>query len=281
MNKKFGLNQMILCFLFGILVGVLSVNILTLQKDDSNQYSSVIQFGDTLNGGNIAGVSEVLYDLPYIEVEAVSVETNYLSKVGSSFEEFSTTEEDVVIESDDVSITNTNQSIELQSYDLVADNDVRIVDEIDGNDNSTEIITEEVEIEDNSETLEDKCVENVDVVETVSTSDNLIKIQATAYHDAKTADGTKPHYGVLAGKREWLGKRCRLYDEDKNLIGEFEFHDVGYGRPTGEGKTSFECQSGKSKGTIETGKTIDIYMDSISEAFKWGNRTVYMEWIDE
>ena len=113
-----------------------------------------------------------------------------------------------------------------------------------------------------------------------------IKISSTAYtasSKAKTADGTHPYYGILAGRPSWLHKKCNLYYCNKDgsvgsLIGTFEFRDTGYGQSTGKG--SSKILKGKSVGTIENGTCIDIYMDSKSQCFSWGRRNVFLEFID-
>ena len=104
----------------------------------------------------------------------------------------------------------------------------------------------------------------------------LQKIEATAYYDHHQigygADGRKLVEGVtIAGRIEDLGKTAVLYDEDMKLIGIYEFRDTGYGRSTGKGK---------SKGDIETGQTVDIYMSTREKCKAWGRRTVYIQIIN-
>lgn len=116
-------------------------------------------------------------------------------------------------------------------------------------------------------------------VEIVEEAEEFIEIEATAYYDkfhAKCADGTKPYVGVLAGKREWLGKSVELYDHNMNYMGEYTFHDVGYGQSTGWGKSSL--LKGMTVGTIEAGLCIDIYMETYAECMKYGRRKVFMKW---
>lgn len=61
------------------------------------------------------------------------------------------------------------------------------------------------------------------------------KIRCTFYIDhGYTKSGTYTRPGVLAGKKEWLGKVCKLYaiDENGNIgeeIGTYEFLDTGAG----------------------------------------------------
>lgn len=106
---------------------------------------------------------------------------------------------------------------------------------------------------------------------------NYIQIESTAYTgDPYCADGTRPRHGVLAGKSEWIGKSVELYDCDYNYMGDYTFHDTGYGQSTGWGRSSLA--KGKHVGTIEAGECIDIYMDSHSECIDYGRRTVYLVW---
>ena len=112
---------------------------------------------------------------------------------------------------------------------------------------------------------------------------SLRKIDATAYYDSYGhgygADGRKLVEGLtIAGRIEDLGKTALLYDEDLKLIGIYEFRDTGYGKPTGKGKS--QILKGKSKGDIETGQAVDIYMSSKAKCNQWGRRTVYIQIVD-
>lgn len=106
-----------------------------------------------------------------------------------------------------------------------------------------------------------------------------IEVESTAYYNRYNnycADGTWPEPGVLAGKREWLGKSVELYDSEYNYMGTYTFHDVGYGQSTGWGSSSL--LEGRSVGTIEAGQCIDIFMNTYDECKEYGRRTVYMVW---
>lgn len=117
-----------------------------------------------------------------------------------------------------------------------------------------------------------------EVVEIVTDSPQYIQIESTAFCDQVLCDGTNPHYGVLAGKREWLGKSVELYDMDYNYMGCFTFHDVGYGRSVGYG--SSKLLKGKCLGNIETGDCIDIWLPTESKCNAYGRQDVYMVWTD-
>ena len=111
----------------------------------------------------------------------------------------------------------------------------------------------------------------------------LVKVSTTGYYDYLY------HMGIgytgqplvegltVAGKKEWLGMRCALYDMDMRLIGIYECRDIGYGRSLGYGKS--QIIKGRSLGDIEAGKTIDIYFSSRAAALKWGRKTCYMQLI--
>ena len=109
----------------------------------------------------------------------------------------------------------------------------------------------------------------------------FISVDSTAYYNSNNsycADGTWPTPGVLAGKREWLGRSVKLYDKNKKYMGTYTFHDVGYGQSTGYGKS--RLLKGKTLGTIETGECIDIFFNTYNECISYGRRRVYMVWID-
>lgn len=115
------------------------------------------------------------------------------------------------------------------------------------------------------------------------------KLSSTAYCSNATvgADGTKLKVNfTLAGKKEWLGKGCYLYRCNKDgsvgkKLGYYEFHDVGYGREVkGTGATRFSCQSGKAKGDIELGYTIDIFHSTRDACVSYGRQDVYLAWAD-
>ena len=106
-----------------------------------------------------------------------------------------------------------------------------------------------------------------------------IKVNSTGYwnkYNAHCADGTWPTPGVLAGKREWIGKSVDLYDMNYNHMGTYTFHDVGYGRSIGWGNS--KLKEGEYLGDIEAGVTIDIFFSTESECNSYGRRDVYMVW---
>ena len=102
----------------------------------------------------------------------------------------------------------------------------------------------------------------------VETEHEYITVECTAYTwtGNKCASGVYPKQGTtIAGKREWMGKRCRLYLENGTLVGTYTFQDTGYGRD----------------GDILRGETIDLYLDSYNECIQWGRQNCYFEFIKD
>ena len=82
----------------------------------------------------------------------------------------------------------------------------------------------------------------------------MTEMEMTYYTDYGTcADGiTKAHEGVCAVSKDLIGMTAIVYSLDDELIGIYECCDTGFGRD----------KDGDGIGTIQEGKTIDIYMDS-------------------
>lgn len=94
------------------------------------------------------------------------------------------------------------------------------------------------------------------------------RVSSTAYYNPdenRTADGSQTIAGLtLAGKREWLGRSCRLYRLDGTCLGSYEFHDTGWG----------------IDGDILRGETVDIYFETYDECIQYGRRDIYVEFLD-
>lgn len=103
-------------------------------------------------------------------------------------------------------------------------------------------------------------------------------IQATAYNDKESATGVKLKANhSLAGAICFLGKTCDLYTKDGEYIGTYKFEDTGYGRDLGYGDTYFQkSHKGQGVGSIESGLSVDIWMNSEAECNEWGRREVYI-----
>ena len=100
------------------------------------------------------------------------------------------------------------------------------------------------------------------------------KIRCTCYCEhGKTATGAKTDYGIISGKKEWLGCVAELHriNEDGSigqLIGFFEFKDTGAGMDSdGDGKGD----------TIKNGKSVDVWVDCLDEAYMW--RDAYGDYV--
>lgn len=100
-------------------------------------------------------------------------------------------------------------------------------------------------------------------------------VESTAYHNPNNNfcyDGTVPVEGLtLAGKKEWVGKKVRLYEYDNGyagkFIGNYEFHDTGFGNDL----------DGDGVGSIQNGSCIDIFMENYNDCIKYGRRMVVIE----
>lgn len=104
-------------------------------------------------------------------------------------------------------------------------------------------------------------------------------IECTAYIPTGNPcrDGSWPIEGeTIAGMEKWLGRHCNLYYRDEEtgdvgeLIGTYIFHDTGFGDdPDGDGI-----------GSIENGSRIDLFMNNEEEAWEWGVKEIYIEFLD-
>ena len=108
----------------------------------------------------------------------------------------------------------------------------------------------------------------------------LREIRCTCYVEpGVTKSGHYTHEGVIAGRKEDLGKVAALYAvaEDGSIgefIGYFDFYDTGAGIETvGDGKGD----------SIKKGKSVDVFRDDMKAAKKWIKTYgdyVYMQIID-
>lgn len=77
----------------------------------------------------------------------------------------------------------------------------------------------------------------------------------TAPQGAITASGKAVREDIVAGKREWLGYACIIYENDDGEVGDL----IGY----------FEfCDTGGAK-TLKTGKSIDVYRNTLDRCYDW------------
>lgn len=94
----------------------------------------------------------------------------------------------------------------------------------------------------------------------------LREIRCTCYIEpGVTKSGHYTHEGVIAGRKEDLGKVAALYavTEDGSIgefIGYFDFYDTGAGIDTdGDGKGD----------SIKKGKSVDVFREDMKAAKKW------------
>lgn len=80
-----------------------------------------------------------------------------------------------------------------------------------------------------------------------------VKMRVTCYLPTgnKTADGTVPYEGICAAKRDWIGKKAVVYTLEGEYVATFEIRDTGGHR------------------RIKSGKSIDIYRDTMDRAREW------------
>ena len=102
-------------------------------------------------------------------------------------------------------------------------------------------------------------------------ADEIRYVKATAYCLNKnlTAMETKPRYGVVAGKREWLGKTCIAWLDDgdglikpENYFGTFCFEDLG------------------GSDAIKAGHVIDVWIEGYENAKNFGCKKMIIQIID-
>lgn len=108
----------------------------------------------------------------------------------------------------------------------------------------------------------------------------ILEIRCTCYCEhGITASGHYTRNGIIAGKKDYIGKTAALYKIDDNgelgeFIGYFEFLDTGAGIDTdGDGIGD----------SIKNGKSIDVYRDSLEDAKTWISQYgdyVYIKIID-
>lgn len=93
------------------------------------------------------------------------------------------------------------------------------------------------------------------------------RIECTAYYEGEvTASGQKVREGICAGRKEWLGMTCIVYEDDGGRLGDcigiYEMLDTG------------------SDSRIREGKCIDIYMSEEDACLEWGRRNVWVQLVE-
>lgn len=109
-----------------------------------------------------------------------------------------------------------------------------------------------------------------------------VLMSTTAYtHGKVCSHGDRARRGIAAIAPEWYGSAVVVYEAVKgtdgyevgDLICVLEGLDTGYGKSTGDGVPSKVRSDKGSRGTIEAGKTIDVYCESMADAEDWMERT--------
>ena len=100
----------------------------------------------------------------------------------------------------------------------------------------------------------------------IAKAQDLKQIRCTCYIEpGVTKSGHYTHEGVIAGRKEDLGKVAALYAvaEDGSVgefIGYFDFYDTGAGIDTdGDGRGD----------SIKKGKSVDVFRETMTDAKKW------------
>lgn len=106
------------------------------------------------------------------------------------------------------------------------------------------------------------------------------------YMGTHGSHGDKMKKGMVAYTPESYGYVMEVYKAEEtedgyqlgDYIGLYEIKDTGYGKSTGQGKSSVRADK-TSRGTIESGLSCDIRFDTYSECKKWMESTNGMVFI--
>lgn len=107
-------------------------------------------------------------------------------------------------------------------------------------------------------------------------------VNTTAYTEGTVCShGDRARQGIVAGKPEWYGQACVVYEavpseggyQIGDVIGIYEVLDTGYGKSTKDGIPSKVRADKQSQGTIEVGRCIDKYSESYADAKDWMETT--------
>ena len=117
------------------------------------------------------------------------------------------------------------------------------------------------------------------LVESYIESDNApVLMDTTAYiHGGTCSHGDRARKGIAAIAPEWYGSAVVVYEAVKSddgyevgdMICILEGLDTGYGKSTGDGVPSRIRTDKGSRGTIEAGKSVDVYCETRKEAIEW------------
>jgi len=182
----------------------------------------------------------------------------------------STHQDDILEQKETVNLTfdqNTNATTNADnSNENIDTTDDSLIDYLSEQKEGTVISTPHYASAASTKTL--KNLEGIDHPQTGS----LTLIRCTGYIDVgHTRSGEWTRNGVVAGRYEWLGKKCKLYQKNQDgsvgeYIGTFEFLDTGYG----------------INASLEKGTSIDVWhpsMESLEEWLKLYGDYVYIEFL--
>lgn len=102
-------------------------------------------------------------------------------------------------------------------------------------------------------------------------ADEFLKVKATAYCLNKnlTAMETQPRYGVVAGKREWLGSTMIAWLDD----GDGQIKPENY-------YGTFSCEDVGGSDAIKAGYVIDVWIEGYENAKNFGCKNMIIQIID-
>lgn len=114
-----------------------------------------------------------------------------------------------------------------------------------------------------------------------NTKECPILVETTGYYQGTFGShGDRMKKGYCAYSPEHYGTVLMIYEaiptDDGYCMGDYitmlEVKDTGFGRETGEGKSKIRPDK-NSKGSIETGKSIDVFYPTLSECKAWMRKT--------
>lgn len=102
-------------------------------------------------------------------------------------------------------------------------------------------------------------------------ADEILRVKATAYciNNNPTASGTQPRYGVVAGKREWLGSTMIIWLDD----GDGQIKPENY-------YGTFSCEDVGGSDAIMAGYVIDVWIEGYQNAKNFGSKDMIIQVVD-
>lgn len=102
-------------------------------------------------------------------------------------------------------------------------------------------------------------------------ADEIHRVTATSYciKENPTASNTQPRYGVVAGKREWLGSTMVIWLDD----GDGQIKPENY-------YGTFSCEDLGGSQAIKDGIVIDIFLNTYEESVNFGSKKMIIQIIE-